>query len=82
LVFGHFELVVKVVLADSQTGVDSTSFGGLKCFGGDFDIFLSGSGETAYGDAFEFGGKGMHALEVTGGGDGEAGFDDVDSEAD
>ena len=82
LLAAHFELVFEVVFADAEASVDPSTFRGFEGFGGDLDVFGSGAGQAADGDAFEFFGEGFDGLEVTGGGDGEAGFDDVDSEVD
>jgi len=67
LILGHFELELQMVVADSESGVDSGAFGGLESFGGTLDVFCDSAGESADCDAFEFAGEGVDAFEITGG---------------
>ena len=55
--------------------------GGLDGAGGGFDVFALAAGERTDARAADFAGDGVDGVEVAGGGDGEAGFDDVDAEA-
>lgn len=82
LLAGHAKFVLKVVLADAQAGVNAGVFGVFEGFAGHVDIFFAGTGEATDLNAFEFAGQGLDGFEVTRGGDGESGLDDVDAELD
>ena len=78
---GDFELGFEVEVGAGEEDVDAALVGGLDGAGGGFDVlaFAAGEGGDA-GGAVHFAGDGLDGVEVAVGGDGEAGFDDVDAE--
>ncbi len=83
LVLREMQLVVQVARAHTKTGVDAWAFCGLERLGGDLDILVDRAGQTAHHAGVARNAPDLgHALEVTRGGDGEAGLDHVDVHAD
>ncbi len=81
---GDLELGGQVEVGGGEEGVDAAAVGGLDGAGGGFDVFALGAGEG--GDDGAGGGADLRgrwsrmAGGVAFGGDGEAGFEDVDAE--
>jgi len=61
--------------------VDARAGCGFEGFGCGFDVFAFGAGQRGDPGAADLFGDGEHRFEITGGGDGEAGFEDVNAEA-
>ena len=61
--------------------MDAGLFGALDSVPGRLDVRLVGAGEGGDGRPLHLVGDGLHALEVAGGANREAGLDNVDAEA-
>src|SRR5580658_7417736 len=67
-------------IGGGEEDVDAVFVRGLDGTGGGFDVFALAAGERGDAGAGYFAGDGLDGVEVAVGGDGEAGFDDVDAE--
>src|SRR5208282_4492915 len=74
------EFVVQVNVGSGEEDVNARVGGVLQGFPGALDIGAAGAGEARDDGAADDGGDGLHGLKVAVGGDGESGFDHVDTE--
>ncbi len=82
LVLADAQLVAQVRLRDADAGVDARAGGGLERGGGGLDVVGDGARQAADdGGVAHLGADALHALEVAGARDREAGLDDVDAQA-
>ena len=77
---GSVEFAFDVGVRGADTGMDTRPAGVPEGGGGDFDIFLYGAAQSADGGILDDPGYFFDGMEITGAGDGEAGFDDVDAQ--
>ncbi|MNS02265.1 hypothetical protein D3C72_335710 [compost metagenome] len=61
--------------------MDAEGFGDPQGFTGGIDVLGQGAGEGADPAVLDVAGYGLHRLKITGGGDREAHFHDVDTES-
>jgi|GEM_PF-5776136 len=80
LLAGDAELGGEVEIGGGEEGVDAGFLSGLDGAGGGFDVLALATGEGGDFGAADFSGDGEDGLEVSVGGDREAGFEDVDAE--
>ncbi len=79
-IFGFFEFEFAMDFGGGAEDVDAAMRGVLDGFPGAADVFFGAAGEAGDDGVADFGRDGGDGIEVTGAGDGEAGFDDIDAE--
>src|SRR6267142_60038 len=75
------ELEIAVDFGGGAEDVNAGALGALDGFAGAFDVFGRTAGQAAADGGFQFSSNRLNGFEVAGGGDGEAGLDDVHAES-
>jgi hypothetical protein len=73
------ELISDMRVRSADAGMDAGAPGGFEGLCGHFDIFLHGAAKAADDGIFDCLCDFFHGMEVTGAGDRETGFDDIDA---
>ena len=84
LVAAFAELVLEVDVGGGDEGVDAPVSGRGNGIGAGFDVAGGGPGQAADGGPVrgsDAGGDALHGVEIAAAGEGEAGLDDVDTQA-
>jgi hypothetical protein len=82
LLLAFLELVYEVNRAGGDEGVDARAFGVLQALGGALHVQGAAAGQCGHLRPGELAADGIDGLEIAFAGDGEAGFQDVDSQLD